>query len=103
MRVRSSTAAVFAEWRKDPAYMAEYEALGEEFALAEAFIRARAQADLTQEQVAERMGTTQAVIARLESGRVKPSMRTLERFAKATGARVRIAFELETKKVNRRK
>jgi ribosome-binding protein aMBF1 (putative translation factor) len=89
-------AEAFAEWRKDPAYVAEYEALEEEFALAEAFIRARARADLTQEQVAERMGTTQAVIARLESGRVKPSTRTLERFAKATGTRLRIAFEPET-------
>ena len=85
----------FAEWRKDPAYVAEYDTLEEEFALAEAFIRARAWADLTQEQVAERMGTTQAVVARLESGRVKPSTRTLERFAKATGTRLRIAFELK--------
>ena len=84
---------VFAEWRKDPEYVKEHDALEEEFALADAFIRARAQADLTQEQVAERMGTTQAVIARLESGRVKPSTRTLQRFAKATGTRLRIAFE----------
>lgn len=81
------------EWRKNPEYVKAYDALEEEFALAEAFIQARAQADLTQEQVAERMGTTQAVIARLESGRVKPSTRTLERFAKATGTRLRIAFE----------
>jgi ribosome-binding protein aMBF1 (putative translation factor) len=81
------------EWMKNPEYVKAYDALEEEFSLAEAFIRARAQADLTQEQVAERMGTTQAVIARLESGRVKPSTRTLERFAKATGTRLRIAFE----------
>lgn len=84
---------LFAEWDKDLEFRKEYDALEEEFALAEAFIRARAGADLTQEQVAERMGTTQAVIARLESGRVKPSTRTLERFAKATGTRLRIAFE----------
>jgi ribosome-binding protein aMBF1 (putative translation factor) len=81
------------EWMKNPEYVKAYDALEEEFSLAEAFIRARAQADLTQEQIAERMGTTQAVIARLESGRVKPSTRTLERFAKATGTRLRIAFE----------
>jgi transcriptional regulator with XRE-family HTH domain len=41
---------------------------------------------MTQEQVARAMGTTQAVIARLEGGRAKPSTRTLERFAKATGS-----------------
>jgi ribosome-binding protein aMBF1 (putative translation factor) len=86
---------LFEEWRKDPEYVKAYDALEEEFTLAEAFIRARAQADLTQQQVAERMGTTQAVVARLESGRVKPSTRTLERFAKATGTRLRIQFEPE--------
>jgi ribosome-binding protein aMBF1 (putative translation factor) len=83
------------EWMKDPEFRAAYEALDEEFALAEALIRARSQANLTQGQLAARMGTTQAVIARLESGRVKPSTRTLERFAKATGTRLRIAFERE--------
>jgi ribosome-binding protein aMBF1 (putative translation factor) len=83
----------FAEWRKDPAYVAEYEVLEEEFALASALIKARGDADMTQEQVAAAMGTTQAVVARLESGRVLPSTRTLERFAKATGTRLRISFE----------
>jgi transcriptional regulator with XRE-family HTH domain len=48
---------------------------------------------MTQAQVAKAMGTTQAVIARLEGGRVKPSTRTLERFANATGTRLRIRFE----------
>jgi len=48
---------------------------------------------MTQEQVAAAMGTTQTVIARLESGRTMPSTRTLERFAKATGMRLRISFE----------
>lgn len=83
----------FAEWRKDPEYTKSYDALEDEFALAAAMIEARAQAGLTQEQLAARMHTTQAVIARLESGRVKPSTRTLERLAAATGMRLRISFE----------
>jgi ribosome-binding protein aMBF1 (putative translation factor) len=83
----------FRQWRKDPKYVAAYEALGEEFALASALIKARGEADMTQEQVAEAMGTTQAVVARLESGKVLPSTRTLERFAKATRTRLRISFE----------
>ena len=83
----------FAKWRKDPAYVAAYNALEEEFVLAGAMIRARSHAGLTQAQLARRMQTTQAVIARLESGRVKPSTRTLERLAKATGMRLRISFE----------
>lgn len=85
----------FAEWRKDPAYVAAYEALDEEFALAAALITARSKAEMTQEQVAQAMGTTQAVVARLESGRTMPSTRTLQRFAKATGTRLRISFDPE--------
>jgi len=82
-----------ARWMQDPAFVAAYDALEEEFALAASLIQARAQADMTQAQVAEAMGTTQAVIARLESGKVRPSTRTLQRFAQATQTRLRITFE----------
>jgi transcriptional regulator with XRE-family HTH domain len=88
----------FAAWRRDPEYRKAYAALEEEFALAAALIGARADAGLTQEQLARRMRTTQAVIARLESGRVKPSTRTLERLATATGTRLRISFEPQPRK-----
>jgi len=84
---------VFAEWRNEPEYVAAYEALDDEFTMASALIKARSNADMTQEQVAKAMGTTQAVIARLEGGKSKPSTRTLERFAKATGTKLRIQFE----------
>ncbi len=80
------------EWLQDPEYKAAYDALEEEFALAAAFIEARGKAGLTQQQVAERMGTTQGVIARLEGGRTMPSTRTLQRFAAATGTHLRIKF-----------
>jgi ribosome-binding protein aMBF1 (putative translation factor) len=83
----------FTEWKKDPKYVAACAALDEEFALASSLIEARSDADMTQEQVAQAMGTTQAVVARLESGRVLPSTRTLERFAEATHSRLRITFE----------
>jgi ribosome-binding protein aMBF1 (putative translation factor) len=83
----------FARWEKNPEFRKAYDALEEEFALASALIEARAAADMTQEQVAEAMGTTQAVVARLESGRTMPSTRTLERFAKATKTKLRIRFE----------
>lgn len=82
----------FAAWRKDPGYVAQYDALAEEFALAGALIAARANADLTQREIAARMGTTQAAVARLESGRVMPSTRTLKRYAEATGTKLRISF-----------
>jgi transcriptional regulator with XRE-family HTH domain len=75
-----------------PTYKSEYDALEEEFALMAALLKARTQAHLTQEQVAERMATSQATIARLESGKIKPSTRTLERYAQATGTRLQISF-----------
>jgi transcriptional regulator with XRE-family HTH domain len=81
-----------AEWMKDPDYRQAYDALDEEFALASALVRARADAGLTQEQLAERMGTKQEVVARWEGGKVLPSTRTLMRLAKATGTTLRISF-----------
>ena len=81
------------EWMKSPKFRAAYDELEEEFALATALIRARGKADMTQEDVAKAMGTTQAAVARLESGRSRPSTRTLRRFAEATGTRLKISFE----------
>jgi len=81
------------EWMKDPAFRREYDALEEEFALATALLSARSRAKLTQAQVARRMNTTQTAIARLEGGRIKPSTRTLERYAEATGHKLVIGFE----------
>ncbi len=78
---------------KDPEFRKEYDALEEEFALIEAVAKARLRSGLTQAQLAKRMKTTQSTVARLESGRGKPSTRTLQRFAKATGHRLKISFE----------
>src|SRR5260370_15130100 len=83
----------FAAWRKEPEYVKAYDALDDEFSLAAAMIEARARAGLTQEQLAQRMHTTQAVIARLESGRVKPSTRTLERLAAPTRILLLVSFQ----------
>ncbi len=80
-------------WSKDPAYRKAYDQLEEEFALAAAIAEARGKAGLTQEEVAQRMHTTQSNIARLEAGRTTPSTRTLEKFAEAVGARLKISFE----------
>ncbi|MGH7286238.1 MAG: helix-turn-helix domain-containing protein, partial [Polyangiaceae bacterium] len=41
-------------------------------------------------EVAKRMHTTQSVIARLESGKQKPSLGTLERYAKATKSQLKV-------------
>jgi len=88
------------KWMKEPKYRKAYAALEEEFALASAVMGVRNRAGLTQEGLARRMGTTQPVVARLESGRVRPSMRTLERLAKATGSRLRISFDRPKRKAS---
>lgn len=84
---------VHRKWLKEPAYREAYDNLAEEFSLAAAMIEARNRAGLTQDELAKRMGTTQPVVARIESGRIRPSTRTLERLAQATGSRLIIRFE----------
>jgi len=74
----------------NPEVLAEYDRLAAEFDIAETLIRARQRAGLSQAQVAERMGTRQSVVARLESGRVMPSATSLARYAAATGSRLRV-------------
>ncbi|MEW5822744.1 MAG: helix-turn-helix transcriptional regulator [Pseudomonadota bacterium] len=72
---------------------AAYDALEQEYAIARELIAARARAGLSQSQLAERMHTTQSTIARLESGKSLPSLRTLTRYAEATGSRAVIRLE----------
>lgn len=81
------------EMLADAATRTEYEAMGEEFAIARELIAARSRAGLSQSEVAQRMGTTQSVVARLESGKRPPSMRTVERFAQAVGGHVVLRIE----------
>jgi transcriptional regulator with XRE-family HTH domain len=80
-------------WSRDDDYKAAYDGLDEEFRLARALIEARTRAGLSQSQLARRMKTSQSYIARIEGGTVRPSTDALERFAQATGTRLRIIFE----------
>ena len=69
---------------------AELDKLEEEFAFLDEFLKARAAAGMSQAEIADRMGTTQSAVARLESGRGKhsPSLATLRKYARALGYRV---------------
>ncbi|MBL8481806.1 MAG: helix-turn-helix transcriptional regulator [Rhodocyclaceae bacterium] len=64
---------------------AEYEAQADEYAIACELIAARTRAGLSLEEVAQHMGATQSAVARLESRQRPPSMRTLQRYARAVG------------------
>lgn len=76
----------------------EYERLDDEFAFMDVFLKARAAAGLTQAEAAERIGTTQSAIARLESGSGKhsPSLATLQKYAHALGCRLELRLINET-------
>lgn len=50
----------------------------------------RTAAGLTQAELARRAGTTQAAVARLEGGRVSPTVRTLEKVLAAAGCRLEL-------------
>lgn len=69
-----------------------YEALELEYELANQMLKARSRAGLTQDAVAERMGTTKSAISRLESAGKKnaPSIATLQRYAQAVGCDLQI-------------
>lgn len=79
-------------WMKDLSYLEAHEAITPEFEIARELIAARARVGLSQAEVAQRMGTTQSAIARIESGKQKPSTRTLERYAHATGSKIKISL-----------
>lgn len=82
----------------DPKTKQAYDELQAEFELARELIAARSKAGLTQGEVAQRMGTTQSVIARLESGVRMPAMRTVQRYAAAVGARAVVRLETGSKR-----
>ena len=75
---------------QDPEFRSAYTEAEGEYKVIEAMILARVAAGLTQSEVAARTGTTQSAIARLEGGRVSPSVETLRKYAAAVGKRLRV-------------
>ena len=70
-----------------------YDSLELEYTVASQMLKARTKAGLTQEAVAERMGTTKSAISRLEgSGRHAPSLATLKKYATAVGCDLQVRF-----------
>jgi len=67
--------------------------------LARLIIHRRTELGLTQQEVAERMGTSHSVISRLESGQHQVSLRTLRRVARAFESRLVVGFVPEPKSV----
>jgi len=78
---------------KNPEFRREWEALEPEYQLKREIIGARIRKKMTQEELAKKAGTAQAVISRLENMTVKPSLALLERVAKALDSRLVIKLK----------
>ncbi len=89
--VRHNQAEFLAKAKQRAGFAEAYEALELEYALAGQMLKARAKAGLTQDAVAERMGTTKSAISRLEAaGRHAPSLATLKKYATAVGCDLQV-------------
>ncbi len=77
---------------ENPEFRVEYAQADADYRLIEEMIRVRMEAKLTQSELALKIGTTQSAIARLEGGKVSPSVSTLRRYAEATGHQLKVPF-----------
>jgi len=80
------------ELLKDPAFKKAYDDLGPEFELIRSMIKKRLKKGLTQTQLAKKIGSRQPVISRLEQGTYNPTMKFLNRVAKALDAKLKISI-----------
>lgn len=77
---------------KNPKLKAEYDKLEPEFAVISAMIEARVKKGLTQKDLAEKIGTTQSAISRLEKGNGNPTVSFLKKLADALDSNLDIRF-----------
>ncbi len=80
------------ELKKDPLLKAEYDALEPEYDIIQAMIDARKQQNLTQKELSERTGITQADISRIENGTRNPSLEMVKRLARGMGMVLKLEF-----------
>lgn len=78
---------------KDPEYRRAYEESETEFQIASQMIGARIKQNITQEELAKKANTGQAVISRLEGANAKPSISLLERVARALNIKFNITIQ----------
>jgi DNA-binding XRE family transcriptional regulator len=76
----------------------EYDALEPEFDIIQAMVAARKKQNITQKELSEITGITQADISRIENGTRNPSLAMIKRLAKGMGMRLKLEFIPETKK-----
>lgn len=77
---------------QNPKFKAEWDALEPEFQIIKAMIDGRKKKNITQKELADITGITQADISRIETGNSNPSIQTLQRLAAGLGMRIRLEF-----------
>ena len=82
----------FDEQMKDPAVKAAYDELTADYEIIRAMIEARKNSGITQQELSERTGITQADISRLEHANANPSLKTLKRLAAGMGMQLHVSF-----------
>jgi DNA-binding XRE family transcriptional regulator len=94
--IRIDIKKTIAKAKMRPGFVQAWDALEEEYAALEALLNARKMAGLTQEELADRMGTTKSAISRLESSlrneKHSPSFATLKKYANACGKKLVVQF-----------
>ena len=90
MNYNEFKAKIFAE---RPEVKEEYDALGPQYEIIRAEIESRKAAGMTQNELAERMGTAQANISRFESGNYNPTLAFLQKMAQRLGKTLKISME----------
>lgn len=78
--------------KKDPELKAEYDALAPEYDIIQAMIDARKGLNITQKELSERTGITQADISRIENGTRNPSLNMMKRLAEGMGMVLKLEF-----------
>lgn len=78
---------------QDPEYREIHLRNAPKYALIEAMLDARSEADMTLEEIAQKMGTTKSALSRMLSGAQMPNWKTVARYAAALGKQPVITFE----------
>lgn len=78
--------------KNDPELRAEYDAMAPEYDIIQAMIDARKDLNLTQKELSERTGITQADISRIENGTRNPSLNMMKRLAEGMGMVLKLEF-----------
>lgn len=84
------------EQLEDAEFREEYDNMSPEFDIIRAMVKARKENNITQKELSERTGITQADISRIENGTRNPSLNMIKRLAKGMGMRLKLEFIPET-------